>query len=490
MRAYHYQQTQKVAFTMTNSIVLRDYQQQIVDKEQPNSQGCCLFMDMGAGKTLTAISLIKKFKSKRVLIISLAKVVNTVWGAELTKWGCDINYIPFANKGGEQTTQKIRSLRNSTGFAIGINYEVLSTTTKYKLNKKGNETKVIDTLNSPLLYELIQSEWDVIIIDESSKIKDPDSKVSKAVLNLSINTDAYILCLTGTPSPETTLNLYTQVSVVDRGKRLGESYHGFRKKYFYKDAHGFKYLPFPDSQEKILGLISDVCYVVTTKDAKLDLPPLLEMYVEFDLTADEKKCYNQVKERVLQKDGLLSTSKNAGVVVSKLLQATSGFVYADTITDNQTDVINIGSTKIDKLLELINQIRGKVIVNYWFNHTLNRLETVFKERGITYTFDNKTSPSEFKSSNYKVLLLQPSSGAYGSNYQECSNNMIILEIDFSGERYQQVIKRLHRQGQKKTVFLYYLVAKGTYDKKALQRVKDKDLDSKEVLKEIKDLQNL
>ena len=375
---------------------------------------------------------------------------------------------------------------------IGTNFETFSTSTTIK-----NRPKRVDLEHSPILKAYESIDWDIIIIDESTCIKDPTSKIALAMLNLTYNVpDAYVMCLTGTPNPEESLDFYTQISVVDRGKRFGQSFNAWRNKYFYRPPYSYNWVPFPfgpeghSIKEVISDLCKDLCYVLTDVELKekIHLPEKRDIDVQFILENKTNKYYLEMKNNVLSLKDTDITAQNAAIVISKLLQLSSGIIYDNGIgTQRQTHFI--GLEKIKALITLINTINGKIIVCYNFNASYDNLCLYLDLYNIEYANASEITEQEFASSKtIKVLLLQPASCAYGSNYQEDCHIMIWYEGQSSGEKFSQTEARIYRQGQKKECIFYYLLGKGTYDKLARDKTRDKKTKALDILLAIQDKQ--
>jgi len=457
---------------------LKPWQREVVEREQRFNDGCCLFHTMGAGKTRTAVELLKKFNAKRILLVSLEKVSKDVWPNELNKWKYPIKHEYI---GGLSAAKQETRLRGGVmeGTMIATTFSAFSHSTAVK-----NRPKRVDLPNSPLLQAYINIPWDIIIIDESTKIKDPTSKVSLAMLNLAVNCpNAYILQMTGTPNPEAILDLYTQISMVDRGKRFGQSFVKWRDTYFYQRAYSYDYLPFAFTAETVAKLTNDIIYALTKTDLDKEsvVPKRIENDVLFQLSERSMAQYKEMKQYVLDINPNQSIiASNAAVMLSKLAQISSGIVYANDGAHNF-----VGTDKVQALMGLIKKIPGKIIVCYWFQASRTLIERWLKVNGIDFAHASEISETDFtKSGELKVLLLQPAMGAYGSNYQEDCHNLIWYDVDMSGERFQQTEARIDRQGQAKPPTFWYLLAEKTYDKKSRDKVRRKEATAVELLKMI------
>lgn len=471
---------------------LKQFQQRIIDTEVRTNPGCCLFMTMGTGKTRTAIKLILKFKALRVLIVSKPKIVKDTWPNQLSLWGAvGYNYVCLSNLPGKKQI-KILNEGVDEGTIVGTNFET------FQAIAIKNRPKRVDLTNSPILQAYESVPWDVIIIDESTCIKDPTSKTALAMLNLCYNCGtAYVMSLTGTPNPEESLDFYTQVSVVDRGERFGQSFVKWRDKYFYPNPHGYGYIPFPFGEggktikEVIADTCKDICYVLTEEEfAEISDKPARNQNIDvyYDLDDKTKEAYKAMKQSVLEMPECDVTAINAAIVINKLLQISSGFVY-DNEREGKRKVFYFGLDKVMTCIDLIKKIGRKVIVCYNFQASVEVLETYLGLYGIEYAYAHEVSEAEFRDSKtIRVLLLQPASGAYGSNYQEDCHDMIWFEGTTSGEKFAQTEGRIDRTGQKYACNFYYLLGRGTYDKIARDKTFNKKATALSVLRAIKTAQ--
>ena len=128
--------------------------------------------------------------------------------------------------------------------------------------------------------------------------------------------------------------------------------------------------------------------------------------------------------------------------------------------------------KMDALEALLEQLDGEnVMIVYHFKPTLERLLARFPEAVAMDKSGDAVTP--WNKGKIKKLLVHPQSAGHGLNLQKGGRVMIFYDIPWSLETYQQVIGRLHRQGQTRQVLLYHLVAKGTADEKVVVRLKEK-----------------
>ena len=473
---------------------LTELQKYIIDKEQRENDGSCLFLTMGAGKTRVAIELIKKFKARYVLIVSLAKTVKDTWPNQIIDWDLQgYTYLCLSNKPAKlQERIMLDGIEPMT--IVATNFESFGASVKTK-----NRPKRIDLKNSPMLYAYETIPWDMIIIDESTHIKDPTSNTALAMMNLTYNcSTAYVMCLTGTPNPEASIDFYTQITVVDRGKRFGKSFITWRNQYFYLPQYSRKWKPFPFGvggktiSEVISELCHDLCYVLTKEEFNKTsgLLPRNTFDIYFNLNETSTNYYKQMKNNVIALPNKDITAQNAAIVINKLLQISSGIIY-DNEREGERETIFFGLEKIQTTIDLVKKIPDKVIICYNYIASLENLTLYLGLNDIEYVLGDKITEEEFRDSKtIKVMLLQPKSGAYGSNYQADCHNMIWYEVTSSGEKFVQTEARIDRPGQKYACNFYYLIGRNTYDKIARDNVRNKDATALTTLKAIKNYQQV
>ena len=174
-----------------------------------------LFLDMGLGKTvitLTAINDLKYFRWAvgRVLVVAPKKVAEATWQAEADSWDHLQNLRIISVLGGVQ--KRIRAL-NTAGDIWVINRE-----------------------NIPWLVDYYRNGWpfDMVVLDESSSFKNPQSKRFKS-LRLVLRYIRRLVLLTGTPAPNGLEDLWAQIYLLDEGERLGRTLSAFREAFFTQD---------------------------------------------------------------------------------------------------------------------------------------------------------------------------------------------------------------------------------------------------------------
>jgi SNF2 family DNA or RNA helicase len=125
--------------------------------------------------------------------------------------------------------------------------------------------------NVQWLVDYYRNDWpfDMVGIDESSSFKNHQAKRFKSLRSIRRHINRLVE-LTGTPSPNGLIDLWTQVYLLDNGQRLGKTITEYRKNYFWPASRNattiFSYEPAPGSEEKIHVQIRDICISLSAKD--------------------------------------------------------------------------------------------------------------------------------------------------------------------------------------------------------------------------------
>lgn len=422
-----------------------------------------LFLDMGLGKTIITLSAIKelmydRFKINKTLVIAPKKVAEATWQNEIEKW------------------EELKFLRSST--VLGTERQ------RIKALNTPADIYIINRDNVVWLVDYYKNDWpfDMVVCDEFSSFKNHQSKRFKALASIKPHIKK-LVGLTGTPSPNGLLDLWSQVYLLDGGKRLSPSFYSFRNSYFEGDYMGFNYKPRNFTQKEITEKISDICISMKADDY-LQLPECTDNIIPVVLDKKAEKSYRQMeKDAVLEienADDIDATS--AAALSTKLLQLANGAVY-----DENRNYHEIHNCKIEAFMETLEQLQGKnVLVFYNFKHDLERLKKVLSKNKINFRkLESKEDQKDWNEGKINVLLTHPASSAYGLNLQEGGNHVIWFGLNWNYELYIQANKRLHRQGQKEKVIIHHLVTSGTRDEDVMEALRRKEDAQEYVLESLK-----
>ena len=435
--------------------VPHSYQRYAIERIiQDNSLG--LFLDMGLGKTvitLTAINDLKfnRWAVSRCLVVAPKKVAEATWSHEAEKWDHlrHLKIVPVLGS----LKKRVQALHTP------------------------GDIWVINRENVPWLVEYFRNNWpfDMVVLDESSSFKNPQSKRFKA-MKLVMSRIARLVLLTGTPAPNGLEDLWAQIYLLDAGERLGRTISSYREAFFTQDyarpGQMYRtYTPQQDAESWIQAAISDICVSMKSEDY-LELPDYIESTVPVALDAKAKRAYDKLeKEMLLEVDTQLVTAQSAAVLNGKLLQLCSGAVY-----DSTGEVVNIHDCKLEAFLETIEQLNGEhALVFYWFKHEADRLtKALAKTDKVVRVYQGPEDEKAWNDGEVDILLAHPVSCGYGLNLQAGGHHAIWFGYpNWALEIYQQANKRLHRQGQKHPVICHHLVVQGGMDEDVIAALHDK-----------------
>lgn len=422
---------------------LHEYQKRLVEKSKTLPH-MGLLMDMGLGKTITTLSIIKG----KTLIIAPKAVAKNVWRQEAENWS-HTKELKFALLVGTQQERE-SALRTDADVYL-VNVE--------------NVVWLAEQKNLP--------KWTTLVVDESSRFKNPSSKRWKSLKSL-LKTFDHRYILTGTPIPKSYLDIWCQVGILDLGERLGTSMTKFKETYFEPDQRDrrtgvvWSWKLRPGAKEQIDKKIEDICFSLKAEDY-LTMPARQDIVHTIAWSKKAKEVYKQLKrDMVVDLGGDTLTAATAGVLTGKLLQVTSGEIY-----NEEHDITSVHTDKIDYLADMVDDT--PTIIFYNFKHSLRRLEAYFPD-AVQLNPDDIHTIKDWRSGKIKMLLCHPKSVGIGLNLQ-CNvgdtAQVVWFDLPWSGEDYLQANARLFRQGQIKPVIIHHLAMEGSIDCQVIDVVQGK-----------------
>ena len=431
---------------------------------------CGVFLEMGLGKTvstLTAINylLYDYLEIASVLIIAPKRVVESVWKEEAEKWE-HLQHLTFSKIIGTQS-QRIEAL------------------------KRKADIHIISRDNIAWLCAFCGGSrlpFDMIVVDELSSFKSYKSQRFKSLRAAQPYFKRFV-GLTGTPAPNGLIDLWPQIYLMDRGKRLGKTITAYRTKYFKPDKLNgnvvYSYALLPESKELIHESISDICISMKADDY-LQMPFRTDNFIELRMPEDLRKAYHQFEqEKVLEIiDGIDDTTEisvvNAAALSNKLLQFANGAIY-----DENRCVHEVHQLKLEALKEIIDDACGKSILVAWtYQHDRDRIMEylkAYKPRELKTQADIDA----WNRGEVQVMLAHPASAGHGLNLQFGGSIIVWFGQTWSLELYQQFNARLYRQGQQEHVIINHLVIKNTHDIDVIYALKQKNSMQSQLMDSIK-----
>lgn len=419
-----------------------------------NDPAVGLFLRPGLGKTsitLSAINILKYFKWNiaKALVVAPKKVAGGTWSKEANKW------------------DHLKHLRVVT--VLG------SSAKRIKALNTPADVYVINRENIPWLVEYYQQAWpfDMVVLDESTSFKNGQSKRFKA-MKLVRRFCKKVVLLTGTPSSKGLMDLWAQIYLLDEGARLGKNITQFRTRYFDANTHGghfTDYKPKEDAEAAVLKAISDICVSMKAEDY-LELPACIEHDVPIVLDDKTMKAYKQFeRDLLLTIDEDTITANTAGVLTGKLLQFCSGAMY-----DNDRKAVHIHDCKIEAYMELLESLNGEPCITFYgYQHDKDRILAALEKTKLRVCVYKGTEDEDaWNSGKVDVLLVHPSSCAYGLNLQAGGRHIIWFTPNWSFELNDQGKCRLWRQGSPyDKVYVHYLIVQGCVDEDVLDTIRER-----------------
>lgn len=428
-----------------------------------------LFLDMGLGKTsitLTAIDdlIYNQFAISKVLIIAPLRVADLTWQEELEKWS-HLKYLRISKILGT-VKQRRHALYHTEADIYIVNRE--------------NVCWLVDELDTG-----VGQIWDfnMVVIDELSSFKSPKSQRFKSLRKV-ISASDRVVGLTGTPAPNGLIDLWSQIYLLDQGKRLGKSITQYREAFFNPDKRNghvvFNYKLNEGSEQAIHTKIDDICMSMKAEDW-LEMPERMEIKQIVTLTEKEMVRYKEFeKQSYIQFMEGEVTALTAGALTQKLLQYANGAMYYN----EDMEYLDTSGSKLDALDEIIELSSGKpVLVFYSFRHDLERIKARFGKRAVK--LETSKDIESWNRGEIEIMLAHPASAGHGLNLQAGGSIIIWFGLTWSLELYQQANARLYRQGQREAVIIHHLIAKGTVDEDVIRSLINKKDVQEDLLKALK-----
>ena len=433
-----------------------------------------LFFDMGTGKTYTALNwaeyLIEKGLVKTVLVIAPLYTLKSAWTNDISKFCNLTSQVIYSYKSGSKYREK----------------EIVAQIKEKKHIYITNYSTILSDKWRSIIEE--NASFDMIILDESSHIKNPKSKTFKNIMALS-EKSKYNLVLNGTPAPQGLLDLWSQFYFLDRGLTLGESFREYEDTYFNRHPKNiYMKFPKPNANAMVHERIRYTSLIFKKEDI-LDLPSRQHILRICQLDNKARAVYTSIEKEGIallsqgQEDVVLETS-NILTKIQKLRQITGGFVYIED--DNLVRSVKEFKTEKNEIAlgiieEAIATSDDKVIVWATYKHEMERISKILTSKKIFHAgcfggIGGKKTQENLdifqNDPTCKVLIASRGSVGTGVNLQHANIN-IYFSLDEDLQNYLQSLDRTYRHGQKKKVLNYYLVCRETYDERLVSLLRYK-----------------
>jgi SNF2 family DNA or RNA helicase len=431
-----------------------------------------LFAAMGCGKSKIVVDLIQNLSLERVLIIAPKRAIE-VWPKQFKIHGLSRRGLAIVPLRDPMTMTERADWLEMTPRVRG---KCTVFVTNYAALVPGSEKRP-----NHFAERLRKEDFDLVVMDESHHIKAPGGRTSKFAAVLSGRAKRR-LCLTGTPMPNSPIDIYGQYRFLDPG--VFGSFREFQERFVvYGGFQMREVLGFKD-EEELARRYGQIAFEVS-KDV-LDLPPVVENEVPVRLDRTSMRAHAE-----LDNEMALEFGRGETVTVSNILtkiirqqQITSGYLPVVVTSDEDgaepvEKIQQMNSAKFEALREILGSVRAEepVVVFYKFNYDLMQIKAAAEDleapRRVMVISGGRDDHQEWqRAEGGEVLAVQIKAGGEGIDLTRAAYT-VYYSLTYSLGDMQQSKDRTHRPGQTRTTNYYYLVADGTVDESIMTCVRTK-----------------
>lgn len=411
--------------------------------------------DPGTGKTRGHLEAWAKRRRRGggcLLVLAPKTLLEAAWASDLHK------FFP-----GEFTCSVAYAKNREAAFAAEVDVYITNVDAVKWLEKKP---------------KTFFARFDEIVVDEATAFKNRTSKRSKA-LNKIKEHFKYRRALTGTPNSKAVTDIWNQVFFLDDGERLGRNFFAFRNSVQEPEqvgyaAHMVNWKDKPGAEVAVAGLIADITVRHKFEEC-IDIPAQTYRMMTVQLSSKLKRAYDELKDNaVLQLAEADVIGLNAAVLANKLLQVTSGSVYAD----GDKHLIDTG--RYELVADLVEEVDHSIVFFMW-HHQREALEAEAKKRGINYEIIDRTVADHrrtqivaaYQEGVYQTLFLHPKSAAHGLTLTR-GTRTIWASPTYEPDIFKQGNHRIYRAGQSQKTETIMIAAEDTLEPSVYAKMQDKN----------------
>lgn len=423
-----------------------------------NDSGAALLVEMGCGKSLISVAVAGAlFNERRIrnLLIVCPLSICGVWEEEFSKFA-DFEYKLKVLKGSlDKKSETLYSLEGRALQIAVVNYESV-----WRIER-----------------QIKNSHPDMIICDESHKIKTHNISASKSLHRLGEKT-MYRLILTGTAIANKAIDIFSQYKFLEP-KIFGKSFYTFRNHYFDMVGYGNHTPILKESMKNELkNKIHSIAFVAKKSEC-LDLPKTTEIVRKIELEPSAMNTYKHlVRDSFAELQNSEVTVTNVLTKILRLSQLTGGF-----LGDNEGNKVHqISKVKLNALEDIIDDVTSsgkKLVVMARFIPEIAAIKKLLIDKGLRFsiiTGEIKNRADEIakfqNDTDVLVFVGQIATAGLGITLTAAST-MVFYSLDYSMSNFEQAKARIHRTGQKENCTYIYLIASNTVDEKIMKALKNK-----------------
>ena len=448
-----------------------------------DKEAFAIFAEMGTGKTKIALDnaciLYNRGKIDRLLVVAPKGAYMTWFDQEIPTHVPDYiekNVVIWKQSTSQKYMSELRSMMNNN-FELKImimNVEAFS-------SKRG--------VDFARLFLIGRS---MMIVDESTTIKNPKAKRTKAILDLRKETK-YRRILTGSPVTQSPMDLWAQMDFLDPEILGQSSYYAFRTRYAVVieataagGTHRYQKIVKFKNLKELGKTISPHSYRILKKEC-LDLPDKIYSKRFVELSDEQKKAYAEMKANAMSiLKGESMTAINVLTQLIRLHQITCGHMKTDS-----HQIINLKNNRLTELMQILDETSGNAIIWANYIHDIEAIEKIIKKEfgndscctyyGATAAEDRQKCVNNFQDpeSPVRFFIGNTQTGGYGLTLTAAST-VIYYSNNYDLEKRIQSEDRAHRIGQNNKVLYIDLIAEGTVDEKIIKSLRNKVNIAKEI----------
>lgn len=322
----------------------------------------------------------------------------------------------------------------------------------------------------------VAGRFRTFIMDELSSFKTRGTNRWKAARKIAFTKSVtHVWGLTGTPAPNSLMDLWAQVYLLDKGERLGTTLTGFRNRFFVAGQQlpsgvVTKWTTRPGADAAIQNLLSDLCLSMGT-EGRVHLPELTVNRVEVELPPAARRVYQSMKSELVADleflGGEIHSAASAASLSNKLSQINAGFMYTDDKDLRGGAYQKIHAESAKAVAEIADGTGSPLLVAYRYQAERDLLLAALGERA--HTVATPDLQARWNNGEIPILVAHPASIGHGLNLQKGPGHSAVwASLTWSSEEYDQFNRRLYRQGQKNAVVIHHLIRPHTVDDGILQ----------------------
>ena len=429
----------------------------------PNAAG---FLDMGLGKTYIAaeyMDYLNQKVSKKPSLVVIPKSSFETWEREFAEIQSPLRVVRIA---GSPARKRAQLAREADVYLI-----------------------VYESVRN-LLPQLIRMDWGLIVLDESTKIKNANSERAKALYALAPKAARRVI-LTGSPITQSYVDIFGQYRFLDPTV-FGNSFFRFRAQYCVMGGFDNKQIVNYTNLDKLVEKIYSRAISYKAEEC-LDLPEKIYKVYKYDLSNPERRAYDALKKELTLKWGITNdgeveithsvSAQNALVAGMRLVQICSGYIGGVTeVGEFTSEFRDLGESKLDLFQEVMEEVPrdDRALVWVRFRRDLERVADRCRKMGLSFCVfhgdlnetERKQIITDFQNGKYKVFIGTTAAGSHGITLTR-ANVVVYYSQDYSVEKRVQSEKRAHRIGQTKPVLYVDLVARQSIEESIYKVIQQK-----------------